>query len=120
MDIVRYALGLEPTVSTQLDCTTLHLPFDLPASLPSLHQAINLDIALIVPGILGALASAALGQDAYKLAPLANVGSDVIFVALLAAVAYSVGSSALGEFPNKLPFFGRINRENPDQEEEEL
>ncbi|CAM9471350.1 unnamed protein product, partial [Sphacelaria rigidula] len=84
----------------------------------NMRQAINLDIALILPGIVGALASASLGNDAYKLAPLTNAGSDVVFVALLAAVAYSVGSSAFGEFPNKLPFFGRINRENPEQEEE--
>ncbi|CAM9857159.1 unnamed protein product, partial [Sphacelaria rigidula] len=86
----------------------------------NMKQAINLDIALIVPGILGALASASLGQDAYKLAPLADAGSDLIFVALLAAVMYSVGSSGLGEFPNKLPFFGQMNRENPEQDQEEL
>lgn len=89
----------------------------LPFLTPSL-QAINFDIALILPGILGALTSASLGHDAYKLAPLTEAGSDVIFVALLVAVAYSAGSSAFGEFPDKLPFFGSINRENPNQEED--
>eukprot|EP00904_Undaria_pinnatifida_P012314 jgi/Undpi1/8212/HiC_scaffold_25.g10682.m1 len=90
----------------------------------NMQQAINLDIALIVPGVLGLLASASLGQDAYKLVPLAEAGSDVVFVALLAAVAYSVLTSSTGSFPNKLPLLGRMNRENPDrdgrEEEEEL
>ncbi|CAN0317099.1 unnamed protein product, partial [Scytosiphon promiscuus] len=85
----------------------------------NMQQAINLDIALIVPGVLGALAAVSLGQDAYKLVPLAEAGSDVVFVAMLAAVAYSVATSSTGSFPNKLPFLGRLNRENPDGEEEE-
>ncbi|CAN0365612.1 unnamed protein product, partial [Scytosiphon promiscuus] len=83
----------------------------------NMQQAINLDIALILPGVLGAITAAALGQDAYKLGPLANAGSDVVFVALLAAVAYSVGTSATGAFPNKLPLLGRWNRENPDNQQ---
>ncbi|CAN0333841.1 unnamed protein product [Scytosiphon promiscuus] len=83
----------------------------------NMQQAINLDIALILPGVLGAITAAALGQDAYKLGPLANAGSDVVFVALLAAVAYSVGTSATGAFPNKLPLLGRLNRENPDNQQ---
>nr|AUO68231.1 Tic20-like protein [Saccharina japonica] len=85
----------------------------------NMQQAINMDIALIVPGVLGALASVSLGQDAYKLVPLAEAGSDVVFVAMLAAVAYSVVTSSTGSFPNKLPLLGRLNRENPDREEEE-
>lgn len=83
----------------------------------NMQQAINLDIALILPGVLGAITTAALGQDAFKLAPLANAGSDVVFLALLAAVAYSVGTSATGSFPNKLPLLGRLNRENPDYQD---
>ena len=85
----------------------------------NMQQAINLDIALILPGILGALTSASLGQDAYKLVPIAQAGSDVVFVALLVAVAYSVGASANGAFPNKLPLLGKMNRENPDREEQD-
>lgn len=81
----------------------------------NMQQAINLDIALITPGVLGAIISASLGQDAYKLAPLAQAGSDVVFVTMLAAVAYSIATSATGEFPNKLPLLGRMNRENPDK-----
>lgn len=79
-------------------------------------QAINFDIALITPAILGPITVWSLGQDAYKLDPLTNVGSDVLFFTLLAAVVYSVASSATGTFPNKLPLFGRLNRENPDRE----
>eukprot|EP00752_Nemacystus_decipiens_P008147 g7286.t1 len=85
----------------------------------NMQQAINLDIALILPGVLGAITAATLGQDAFKLAPLANAGSDVVFLSLLAAVAYSVGTSVTGSFPNKLPLFGRLNRENPDNRQED-
>ncbi|CAN0003795.1 unnamed protein product [Ectocarpus sp. 12 AP-2014] len=83
----------------------------------NMQQAINLDIALILLGVMGAITVAVLGSDAFKLAPLANAGSDMVFVALLAAVAYSVGTSATGSFPNKLPLLGRLNRENPDNQE---
>ena len=83
----------------------------------NMQQTINLDIALIVPGVLGALASVSLGQDAYKLVPLAEAGPDVVFVAMLAAVLYSVVTSSTSSFPNKLPLLGRVNRENPDRDE---
>lgn len=79
-------------------------------------QAINFDIALITPAVLGPLTVWSLGQDAYKLDPLTNVGSDVLFLTLVAAVVYSIASSATGSFPNKLPLFARLNRENPDRE----
>lgn len=78
-------------------------------------QAINLDIALILPVLLEPLASTSLTHDAYKLAPFSNAASDVLFLLLLAAVVYSIGSSATGTLPNKLPLFGSLNRENPDR-----
>ncbi|CAN0342774.1 unnamed protein product [Ascophyllum nodosum] len=81
----------------------------------NMQQAINLDIALFLPSWLGALAALALGQDAYKLLPISQAGSDVIFVTMLLAVAYSIGVSATGAFPNKLPIIGRLNRENPER-----
>lgn len=84
----------------------------------NMQQAINLDIAMFLPTWIGALASLALGQDAYKLLPLSQAGSDVIFVTMLFAVAYSVVVSATGDFPNKLPIIGRLNRENPDRDED--
>ena len=84
----------------------------------NMQQAINLDIALFLPSWLGALAALALGQDAYKLLPISQAGSDVIFVTMLLAVTYSIGVSATGTFPNKLPIIGRLNRENPERDEE--
>lgn len=73
-------------------------------------QAINFDIALILPSVFGPLLTWSLGQDAYKISPITDAGADVMVVSLLLAVAYSVGASATGTLPNKIPFFGRINR----------
>lgn len=73
-------------------------------------QAINFDIALIVPSIFGPLLTWSLGSDAYKISPITDVGTDLITVSLLLAVVYSIGASATGTLPNKIPFFGRINR----------
>eukprot|EP00752_Nemacystus_decipiens_P008153 g7292.t1 len=77
-------------------------------------QAINFDIALIVPSVFGPLLTWSLGQDAYKISPITDAGGDVIAVSLLVAVAYSIGASAMGSLPNKIPFFGRINRVTRD------
>lgn len=73
-------------------------------------QAINFDIALILPSVFGPLLTWSLGQDAYKISPITDAGGDVVAVLLLLAVAYSIGASAMGTLPNKIPFFGRINR----------
>lgn len=81
----------------------------------NLIQAINFDIALIVPSLLGPLATWSLGGDAYKLVPITNALSDVLFVSLMFTIAYSITASFLGTFPNKLPLFGRLNPENPDR-----
>ena len=77
-------------------------------------QAINFDIALILPSIFSPLLTWSLGQDAYKISPITDVGGDVVAVTLLVAVAYSIGASAMGALPNKIPFFGRINRVTRD------
>lgn len=82
----------------------------------NMRQAISFDLALIPPALLAPLINFSLREDAYKVAPLMQAGSDILFVSLLLAVAYSVGSSAMGKYPNKIPFFGRINRDNPDYE----
>lgn len=82
----------------------------------NMRQAINFDLTLIPPSIFAPLIDFSLGEDAYKLQPLTDVASDIFFVTLVVGVAYSVGSSALGYFPNKIPFYGRINRDNPDNE----
>lgn len=78
-------------------------------------QGINFDIALFPPAILGPILTSSLGQDAYKVTPFTNVASDVLTITFLVCVVYSIASSANGTFPNKVPFFGRINRENPDK-----
>ncbi|CAN0065614.1 unnamed protein product [Discosporangium mesarthrocarpum] len=85
----------------------------------NLRQAINLDIALLLPGIVGALSTLAAGDDAARLAPLGQISSDLVVLVGLVAMAYSIGSSALGIFPNKIPIIGAINRENPERERED-
>ena len=75
------------------------------------RQAVNIDIAMFFPSLLGFLATLALGDDSAKLAPIASVGSDVIFVTVILAVLYSAGSSAFGALPDKLPLISSMNRE---------
>lgn len=75
------------------------------------RQAVNIDIAMFFPSLLGFLATVALGDDSAKLAPIASVGSDVIFVTVILAVLYSAGSSAFGVLPEKLPLISSMNRE---------
>lgn len=77
-------------------------------------QAINFDIALIVPSVFGPLLTWSLGSDAYKISPITDIGTDIITMSLLIAVAYSIGASATGTIPNKIPFFGKINRVTRD------
>ncbi|CAM9229890.1 unnamed protein product [Discosporangium mesarthrocarpum] len=81
----------------------------------NLRQAINLDIALVLPSIMAAVGAAAAGNEMYRLAPLLKVGSDVVVLVGFAAVLYSVVSSALGVLPNKIPLIGAINRENQEE-----
>ena len=75
------------------------------------RQAVNIDIAMFLPSLLGFLATIALGDDSAKLAPIASVGSDVIFVTVILAVLYSAGSSAFGVLPDKLPLISSVNSE---------
>eukprot|EP00752_Nemacystus_decipiens_P009666 g8635.t1 len=77
----------------------------------NLRQAVILDIAMFFPSIFAFLASAVLGDDVAKLAPVASVGSDIIFVTVVVCVLYSIASSALGVLPDKLPLLSAMNRE---------
>eukprot|EP00903_Cladosiphon_okamuranus_P012926 g12069.t1 len=77
----------------------------------NLRQAVLIDIAMFFPSILAFIVSAVLGEDAAKLGPIATVGSDVVFVTVVVCVLYSIGSSALGVLPDKLPVISAINRE---------
>lgn len=78
----------------------------------NLRQAVNIDIAMFFPSLLGFVAQLAMGDDAGKLAPLARLGSDVIFVTVIVAVLYSIVSSAFGVLPENLPIIGPMNRES--------
>lgn len=77
----------------------------------NLRQAVLLDIAMFFPSIFAFIVSAVLGDDAAKLGPIATVGSDVVFVTIVVCVLYSIGSSALGVLPDKLPVISAMNRE---------
>ncbi|GAX22598.1 hypothetical protein FisN_14Hh231 [Fistulifera solaris] len=65
------------------------------------QQAIYLDIALFFPGLITGL-FAILGGPVDP--TLAEVTNDAIFFTLAAAILYSVGSSLLGIYPDKIPF----------------
>jgi hypothetical protein len=70
----------------------------------NMQQAIYLDIALFVPSLLGALTVAASSGLNMQLPPGAvELGSDAVFVTLMATLAYSTISSILGVTPDKLP-----------------
>lgn len=77
----------------------------------NLRQAVILDIAMFFPSILAFIIAAFLGDDVVKLAPLAQVGSDVIFVTVTICVLYSMVSSAFGVLPDSLPLLSALNRE---------
>lgn len=77
----------------------------------NLRQAVYIDIAMFFPSIFAFLVSAVLGDDASKLAPVATVGGDIVFVTVVLCVLYSIGSSALGVVPDKLPVISAMNRE---------
>lgn len=70
----------------------------------NMQQAIYLDIALFFPGLLAALYEL-VGQGLGLSLPtaLTEIGSNVMFATLLAAVGYTTISSLLGITPNKIP-----------------
>ncbi|CAM9424632.1 unnamed protein product [Chrysoparadoxa australica] len=84
----------------------------------NLRQAVNLDILVALPALLSSIALVASGggQGGEGNVELFNTGSDVLFFLALGAIAYSVGASLLGQFPNKLPILGAMNPENPDKD----
>lgn len=77
----------------------------------NLRQAIIIDIAMFFPSIFAFIVTAIIGDDVVKLAPLAQLGSDVIFVTVTICVLYSVVSSLLGVYPDSLPLLSAMNRE---------
>ena len=81
----------------------------------NMQQAIFLDIALFIPGLITALtAAAASGLDLQIPAGLGEFSSDAVFFALLATIGYSTVSSVLGETPDKVPFISNaVNNRLP-------
>lgn len=81
----------------------------------NMNQAISLDIALIIPGILataGAFVANGLGIDLSGLAGAGEITGDALVVAMLATVGYASVSSLLGQTPNKIPLISdRVEKE---------
>ncbi|CAM9969881.1 unnamed protein product [Ectocarpus sp. 6 AP-2014] len=85
----------------------------------NLRQAVILDIAMFFPSIFAFIITSVLGEDSAKLAPLATVCNDVIFVTVVACVLYSIASSAIGVLPESLPILGKMNRESTRAKEDD-
>lgn len=81
----------------------------------NMQQAIYTDIALFVPGLLATLTAAAAPALGLEIPPgLGELGSDAVFIALLATIGYSSISSLLGATPDKVPFLSdAANRRTP-------
>lgn len=85
----------------------------------NIQAAIFLDIALILPGIVGSLVTALLQYLQSPLPPLVNdICSTTTFLLFSTAILYSIGSSITGREPDKLPFITeRIKQRVPTTEE---
>ena len=78
----------------------------------NMQQAIYLDIALFLPGLLATLNGLVLGGLGVQVPEVVSqLGTDAVFVTLLAAIGYSVSSSLLGITPDKLPFISKSTTE---------
>jgi hypothetical protein len=78
----------------------------------NMQQAIYLDIALFFPGLLAAL-YALVGQGlGFELPPaLIELGSDGLFLTLLATLGYASISSLLGVTPDKIPLVSKASND---------
>jgi hypothetical protein len=73
-----------------------------------MQQAIFVDIALFIPGLLVAATGLLASGAGFELPTgVTELGSDVVFGAVLLTVAYASVSSALGITPNKIPFISQ-------------
>lgn len=81
----------------------------------NMQQAIFLDIALFVPGLVGAVTNAASSGLGFQIPPgVGELSSNAIFIALIASVGYSTISSLLGVTPDKVPFISNaVNNRLP-------
>lgn len=72
----------------------------------NMQQAIFFDIALFFPGLIAAIVT--LFLSGVEIPPgITELGSDAIFVTLIAAIGYSVVSSLLGITPDKIPIISQ-------------
>ena len=76
----------------------------------NMQQAIFLDIFLFFPGLLAALYVLVVQDIAGVTLPqvFTEVGSDLIFFSLLAAIGYATISSLLGKTPDKIPIISKL------------
>jgi hypothetical protein len=73
-----------------------------------MQQAIFVDIALFLPGLLAAATGFIASGSGFDLPPgVTELGSDAVFGALLLTIAYASVSSALGITPDKIPFLSQ-------------
>ena len=75
----------------------------------NLQQAIFVDIALIVPGLLVGIGKGVLPAVGVEVpAGVIESVDDVTFVALMLVLAYCAGSSLLGREPGGIPFVSKV------------
>lgn len=79
------------------------------------QQAVFLDVALFIPGLIAALTGAASSGLGVSIPPMVGeLSSDALFVALIATLGYSTVSSLLGQTPDKIPFLSEsVNNRVP-------
>ena len=71
----------------------------------NMQQAIFVDIALFIPGLIAAIGGALqLATQSSIPEGISELSSDVVFGTMLLTVGYAVVSSLLGITPNKIPF----------------
>ena len=74
----------------------------------NLEQAVFVDIALILPGLLATATGLIASGAGFDIPPgVTELGSDAVFGAVLLAIAYASVSSALGITPDKIPFISQ-------------
>lgn len=74
----------------------------------NMQQAIFLDVALFVPGLIAALTGALSSGLGYSIPPmLGELSSDALFVGLVAVLGYAAVSSLLGVIPDKIPLVSK-------------
>jgi hypothetical protein len=74
----------------------------------NMQQAIFVDIALFLPGLLAAATGFIASGAGFELPPgVTELGSDAVFGALLLTITYASVSSAFGITPDKIPFISQ-------------